>query len=136
MPLTPATSERGAIAGSLSRAAPTAALTDQVGRVNQEMRELTTEQAAGLLGVSSDVLRRWEDRFDYPCAKACADGERIYVYWQIAALRDALTRELSITAAIRAAQHVRNQSCDAGTEARWAAAEPVRSNETVGCRIQ
>jgi hypothetical protein len=80
------------------------------------MRELTTQQAAELLGVSSDVLRRWEHRFDYPCAKASADGELIYVYWQIAALRDALTRKLSITSAIRAAQHVRNQSCDAGTD--------------------
>jgi hypothetical protein len=118
MRLTPATSELGAIAGSLSGAARTTALTDQVGRANQEMRELTIEQAAGLLGVSSDVLRMWEDRFDYPCARACADGERIYVYGQIAALREALTRELSVTSAIRAAQQVRNQSCDAGTEAR------------------
>lgn len=101
--------------GSLSGAAPTIALTDQVGRVNREMRELTSEQAAGLLGVSSDVLRGWEHRFDYPCARACADGERIYGYGQIAALRDALTRELSVTSAIRAAQQVRNPSCDAGT---------------------
>jgi hypothetical protein len=112
---TPATSELGAIAGSLSGAAPTTALTDQVGLVNREMRELTAEQAAGLLGVSSDVLRRWEHRFDYPYTKVSADGERIYAYWQIAALRDALTRELSIPSAIRAAQHARNQSCDAGT---------------------
>jgi hypothetical protein len=134
---TPATSELGAIAGSLSGAAPTTALTDQVARVNQEMRELATEEAAGLLGVSSDVLRRWEHRFDYPCPKTCADGERIYVYWQIAALRDALTRELSITSAIRAAQHVRNQSCDAAPEARRAAAESVKSSKVaVGCQIQ
>jgi DNA-binding transcriptional MerR regulator len=75
----------------------------------QETRELTTEQAAGLLGVSADVLRRWEDRFDYPRAKASADGERIYVYWQIAALRDALTRELSITSAIRAAARAQSE---------------------------
>jgi hypothetical protein len=106
---TPATSELGAIARSLSGAAFTTALTDQVGRVNREMRELTTEQAAGLLGVSSDVFRRWEDRFDYPRAKASADGERIYVYWQIAALRDALTRELSITSAIRAAARAQSE---------------------------
>jgi hypothetical protein len=36
------------------------ARTDRLVRVNQEMREPTTEQAAGLLGVSSDVLREWD----------------------------------------------------------------------------
>jgi len=107
----PTTDEVGAIDGSLSGTVRT----HQVGRVNQEMRELTTEQAAGLLGVSSDVLRGWEHRFGYPCTRSSADGERIYVYWHIAALRDALTRGLSITSAIRTAQHVLNQSCDAGT---------------------
>ena len=76
------------------------------------MRELTTEQAAGLLGVSSDVLQEWEHQFGYPRATACADGERIYVYCQLVALRDALMRELSVTSAIRT---VLRQSRDAGT---------------------
>jgi MerR HTH family regulatory protein len=76
------------------------ARTHQVGHVNQEMRELTTDQAAGLLGVSSDALRGWEHRFTYFCTTPSADGERIYDYWHIAALPDALTRELSITSAI------------------------------------
>jgi MerR HTH family regulatory protein len=96
--------------GSLSGTART----QQVGRVNQETRELTAEQAAGLLGVSSEVLLRWEHRFDYPCTRS-SDGERIYVYGHIAALREALTSELSVASAIRTAQHLLNQSCDAGT---------------------
>jgi hypothetical protein len=107
----PTTNEVGAIDRPLSGTART----HQVGPVNQEMRELTTEQAAGLLGVSSDVLCEWEHRFACPCRRSSADGERIYVYLHIAALRDALTRELSITSAIRTAQHVLNQICDAGT---------------------
>jgi hypothetical protein len=109
MRLSPTTDEVGAIDGSLSGTVRT----HQVGRVNQEPRELTTEQAAALLGVSSDALRGWERRFGYPCTRPSADGEPIYDYWQIAALRDALTRELSITAAIRTAQHALNHSCDA-----------------------
>jgi hypothetical protein len=97
------------------RTYPATARTDQVGRVNQEMRELTTEQAAGLLGVSSDVLQKWEHRFGYPGATSSADGERIYVYRQLVALRDALMRELSVTSAIRTAQHVLDQNRDVGT---------------------
>jgi hypothetical protein len=76
------------------------------------MKELTTEQAAGLLGVSSDVLLGWEQRFGYPGAKSSEDGERMYVDWHLVALRDALMRELSVTSAIRTAQRVLNQSCD------------------------
>ena len=85
------------------RATPTFAREDQLGRVNPEMMGLTTEQAAGLLGVSSDVLQEWEHQFGYPRATACADGERIYVYRQLVALRDALMRELSVTSAIQTA---------------------------------
>jgi hypothetical protein len=85
------------------------------------MRELTTEQAAGLLGVSSDVLQKWEHQFGYPRATSSADGERIYVYCELVALRDALMCELSVTSAIRTAQHVLNQSRDVGTRARRAA---------------
>ncbi len=94
---------------------PTTANTDQLGRVDQEMRELTTEQAAGLLGVSSDVLQNWEHQFGYPRATASADGERIYVHRQLVALRDALMREPSVTSAIRTAQVVLKQSRDVGT---------------------
>jgi hypothetical protein len=79
------------------------------------MRELMPEQAAGLLGVSSDVLRNWEHQFGYPRAASCADGERIYVHCQLVALRDALMRELSVTSAIRTAQVVLNQGRDVGT---------------------
>src|SRR5664279_1640627 len=97
------------------RTTPNTARTDQAGRVNHEMRELTTEQAAALLGVSSDVLQRWEDQFGYPRATSSADGERIYLYCQLVALRDALMRELSVTCAIRTAQHGLNQGRDVGT---------------------
>ncbi len=92
------------------------ARTDRLVRVNQEMREPTTEQAAGLLGVSSDVLREWEHQFGYPRATSSADdGGRIYGYCQLFALRDALMHELSVSSAIRTAQHALNQSRDAGT---------------------
>ena len=85
------------------RTTPTPARKDQLGRVEQEMRELTTEQAAGLLGVSSDVLQEWEHHFGYPRTTASADGGRIYAYCQVVALRDALMRELSVTSAIQTA---------------------------------
>jgi len=105
--------------------------TEQFGRVDQEMRELTADQAAGLLGVSSDILRSWEHRFGYPRAESSRDGERIYVYCHIVALRNALMRELSITSAIRTALHVLDQTSDAAPRAPSSGGppNPARSSQ-------
>jgi hypothetical protein len=103
---------------------------EQVGRVDQEIRELTADQAAGLLGVSSDILRSWEHRFGYPRAESSPAGERIYVYCHIVALRDALMRELSITSAVRTALHVLDQTSDAAPRASSSgASNPARSSQ-------
>jgi MerR HTH family regulatory protein len=108
----------------------TAVRTEQVGRVDQKIRELTADQAAGLLGVSPDILRRWEHRFGYPRAESSSDGERIYVYCHIVALRNALMRELSITSAIRTARHVLDQTSDAAPRAPSSgASNPARSRQ-------
>jgi hypothetical protein len=94
---------------------PTMVRMDQVERVDDATTKLTTEQAVGLLGVSSDILWSWEHRFGYPRAESSPDGEPMYVWCDVVALRDALMRDLSITSAIRTAQQALNQICDART---------------------
>jgi DNA-binding transcriptional MerR regulator len=65
---------------------------------------VTAEAAASLLGTSPAILSMWEKRFGYPVAEHTHDGQRLYAEEMMLALRDALTRELSISAAI---SHVR-----------------------------
>jgi DNA-binding transcriptional MerR regulator len=61
---------------------------------------VTAEAAATLLGTSPAVLCLWEKRFGYPVAEHTEDGQRLYAEDMMIALRDALRRDLSISAAI------------------------------------
>lgn len=66
------------------------------------MRSLRTTEAARLLGVSPNTLRTWERKFGYPTPLRSAGGHRAYTYAEVAALRDALKRGLSVDSAISA----------------------------------
>jgi DNA-binding transcriptional MerR regulator len=61
---------------------------------------VTREAAAILLGTSPRTLAKWEERFGYPVAQRAADGQLLYPDEMVLALRDALDRELSVSAAI------------------------------------
>jgi hypothetical protein len=61
---------------------------------------VTAEAAAALLGTSPVVLRLWEERFGYPVPGRDADGHRRYHPEGMTALRDALSREVSVASAI------------------------------------
>ena len=65
---------------------------------------MTADTAAALLGTSPMILSMWEERFGYPVPERSADGQRLYSDDAMLALRDALSRELSIPAAIRRAR--------------------------------
>lgn len=65
---------------------------------------MTPEAAAALLGTSPTILTLWEERFGYPVHERSADGQRFYAEDMMLGLRDALTRELSVPAAIRRAR--------------------------------
>jgi DNA-binding transcriptional MerR regulator len=67
------------------------------------MRTLKTSEAAGLLKVSPNTLRAWENRFGYPKPRRSAGRHRLYVYAEIDALRQALEEGLSISSAISVA---------------------------------
>ena len=65
---------------------------------------MTADAAAALLGTSPMILSLWEERFGYPVLERSADGQRLYADEAMLALHDALSRELSITAAISQAR--------------------------------
>jgi DNA-binding transcriptional MerR regulator len=65
---------------------------------------VTAEAAAALLGTSPTILSLWEERFGYPVHERSHDGQRLYADEMMLALRDALSRELSIPAAIHQAR--------------------------------
>ena len=75
------------------------------------MRTLKTSEAAAVLNVSANTLRAWERRFDYPKPQRTAGKHRVYVFGEVAALRDALRDGLSISSAVsRARESLRSDS--------------------------
>ena len=68
------------------------------------MRTLKTSEAAALLNVSANTLRAWERRFGYPKPQRTPGKHRVYVYGEVAALRDALRDGLSISSAVSRAR--------------------------------
>ncbi len=68
------------------------------------MRTLKTSEAATLLNVSANTLRAWERRFEYPKPQRTPGKHRVYVYGEVAALRDALRDGLSISSAVSRAR--------------------------------
>ena len=71
---------------------------------------MTEDAAAALLGTSPATLTLWEKRFGYPVAEQTVVGRRLYAEEMMFALREALSRELSISAAI---SHVRRTPTEA-----------------------
>jgi hypothetical protein len=69
---------------------------------------VTAEAAAALLGTSPTILSLWEERFGYPVSERSSNGQPLYPDEAMIALRDALTRELSIASAITRAQRVQS----------------------------
>jgi DNA-binding transcriptional MerR regulator len=67
---------------------------------------VTAEAAAALLGTSTTNLKVWEERFGYPVLERAADGQRLYSDEVMIALRDALSRKLSIASAITEARQI------------------------------
>jgi hypothetical protein len=65
---------------------------------------VTPEAAAALLGTSPTILSLWEERFGYPVPYHSADWRQLYADEAMLALRDALSREWSIPAAISRAR--------------------------------
>ena len=67
---------------------------------------MTAEAAAALLGTSTTILSLWERRFGFPGPERSLGGQPLYPDVMMA-LRDALSRELSIASAITEARRVR-----------------------------
>ena len=67
---------------------------------------MTAQAAAQLLGTNPMTLSLWQERFGYPVAVRSADGQWLYHDEAMIALRDALSRELSIASAITKARRV------------------------------
>jgi DNA-binding transcriptional MerR regulator len=75
------------------------------------VRTLKTSEAAALLNVSANTLRAWDRRFDYPQPHRTPGKHRVYVYGEVAALRDALRDGLSISSAVsRARESLRSDT--------------------------
>ena len=68
------------------------------------MRTLKTSEAAALLHVSPNTVRAWERRFGYPQPGRSPGKHRLYNYAEVAALRDALEKGLSISSAVSVAR--------------------------------
>jgi len=68
------------------------------------MRYLKTSEAASLLSVSPNTLRAWERRFGFPKPQRSPGRHRLYMYGEVAALRDALQEGLSISSAVSRAR--------------------------------
>jgi DNA-binding transcriptional MerR regulator len=67
---------------------------------------MTADAAAALLGTSPTTLEVWEERFGYPVPVHSGDGQRLYPDEMMIALRDALSRELSVASAVTEARRV------------------------------
>jgi MerR family transcriptional regulator, light-induced transcriptional regulator len=68
------------------------------------LRYLKTSEAATLLNVSPNTLRAWERRFGFPKPQRSPGKHRLYMYGEVAALRDALQEGLSISSAVSRAR--------------------------------
>jgi MerR family transcriptional regulator, light-induced transcriptional regulator len=68
------------------------------------VRYLKTSEAASLLNVSPNTLRAWERRFGFPKPQRSPGKHRLYMYGEVAALRDALQEGLSISSAVSRAR--------------------------------
>ena len=75
---------------------------------------MTAETAAALLGTSTAILGVWEKRFGYPERVRSADGQWLYPDEEMIALRDALSRELSIASAVTRARRAHSESSTYG----------------------
>jgi hypothetical protein len=64
------------------------------------MRDLRLDEAAAVLCVSPDTLRKWERRFSFPHQAAEAAGQHRYVRGEVFALRESLETGLSVAAAV------------------------------------
>jgi DNA-binding transcriptional MerR regulator len=71
---------------------------------------VTAEAAAALIGTSPTILALWEQRFGYPVPEHTDDGRRLYADEAMIALRDALSCQLSIPAAIGHARGIPRRS--------------------------
>jgi hypothetical protein len=67
---------------------------------------VTAETAAALLGTSTAILRAWEERFGFPVPERSDDGQPFYPDEMMIALRQALSRQLSVASAITEARRV------------------------------
>jgi DNA-binding transcriptional MerR regulator len=87
---------------------------------------MTADAAAALLGTSPTILSLWEERFGYPVPVPSRDGQRLYPDEMMIALRDALSRELSITSAITQARRLQRLggSADARGSFAWPHEDP------------
>lgn len=77
---------------------------------------MTADAAAALLGTSLTTLSLWEERFGYPVPVRAGDGQRLYPDEMMMALRDALTRELSIASAITKTRRLHRKHDLAGAD--------------------
>lgn len=69
------------------------------------MRYLKTSEAATLLDVRANTLRRWEARFDFPRAQRSQGNHRMYLHSEVVALRHALHDGLPIASAVPRARN-------------------------------
>ena len=65
---------------------------------------LSMDAAAALLGITPRILSLWEEQFGFPMPVRCDDGEPLYSDDVMAALREALDRELSVCSAMSKAR--------------------------------
>jgi len=92
------------MAGYVSSASAPAASSAQTDLVNCDIRTVTPDEAAQLLGVNAQTLAMWTERFGYPARAPSRGSGRGYPYTEVVALRDALVSEVSVASAVRKAQ--------------------------------
>ncbi len=68
------------------------------------MSAIRTNAAAGMLGVSPNTLRSWEQRFGYPSPRRTEGGHRQFDLTEIEALRQAFEETRNISSAISIAR--------------------------------
>ena len=88
---------------------------------------MTAETAAALLGTSTTILGLWEKRFGDPERVRSADDQWLYADEAMIALRDALSRELSIASAITRARRLHSENGEDGRRTT-----PRRDSEEAG----
>jgi DNA-binding transcriptional MerR regulator len=72
--------------------------------IHLPMSVVRTNAAAAILGVSSNTLRSWERRFDYPRPRRTSGGHRQFDLAEVEALRQALEETHNISSAISVAR--------------------------------